>query len=61
MEINTKALAIVVTYNRIKDLKICVESLRNQSYHDLDILIINNGTKILIPSENHILSVYLGR
>nr|DAR59711.1 MAG TPA: hypothetical protein [Bacteriophage sp.] len=25
------------------------------------ILIINNGTKILIPSENHILSVYLGR
>lgn len=44
MEINTKALAIVVTYNRIKDLKICVESLRNQSYHDLDILIINNGS-----------------
>ena len=37
-------LAAVVTYNRLNDLKICVNSLRNQTYSNFDILVINNGS-----------------
>lgn len=39
-----KILAIVVTYNRLDDLKSCIECLRNQSYKDFDVIIINNGS-----------------
>lgn len=37
-------LAAVVTYNRLSDLKVCVNSLRNQSYSSFDILVVNNGS-----------------
>ena len=39
-----KTLAIVVTYNRLTDLKVCIDALRNQTYKPLDILVVNNGS-----------------
>lgn len=39
-----KILCIVVTYNRINDLKTCISSLHKQTYTDFDILVVNNGS-----------------
>lgn len=36
--------AIVVTYNRFILLQECIESLRTQSYHDMSIIVVNNGS-----------------
>jgi rhamnopyranosyl-N-acetylglucosaminyl-diphospho-decaprenol beta-1,3/1,4-galactofuranosyltransferase len=36
-------LAVIVTHNRLKDLKICIDSLEKQTYTEFDILIVNNG------------------
>lgn len=37
-------LAIVVTYNRLYELKNCIDALKSQSYQNFDICIINNGS-----------------
>ena len=37
-------LALIVTYNRLSDLKICVEAVRMQTCKDFDILVVNNGS-----------------
>lgn len=37
-------LALIVTYNRLSDLKICVEAVRKQTYNDFNILVVNNGS-----------------
>lgn len=39
-----KILSLVVTYNRLNDLKVCVDAIRNQSYKGFDTLIVNNGS-----------------
>ena len=39
-----KVLNVIVTYNRLKDLKVCVENVKGQTYKDLDILVVNNGS-----------------
>lgn len=45
MDTNVKdTLAVVVTYNRLRDLKVCIQALRQQSYKNLDILVVNNGS-----------------
>lgn len=41
---NNSVLALVVTYNRLEDLSACVQALRAQSYPNIDILIVNNGS-----------------
>ena len=41
---NKKILAIVVTYNRKELLLECIDSLLNQDYKDLDILIVDNNS-----------------
>lgn len=41
---------IVVTYNRIELLKECVDSLRNQTYENRDIIIVNNGSTDETPN-----------
>lgn len=41
---NNYVLALVVTYNRLEDLKVCVQALQGQSYPNYDILIVNNGS-----------------
>lgn len=44
MEINKQIAAVIVTFNRLKYLKKCISSLRNQT-HKLDaIFVINNGS-----------------
>ena len=35
---------VVVTYNRLELLKEVVESLRNQTYTECQILVVNNGS-----------------
>lgn len=40
----TKVAAIVVTYNRLGLLKECVQSLRDQTYKKLSIIVVNNGS-----------------
>ncbi len=39
-----KVLNVIVTYNRLNDLKVCVENVKGQTYKDLDILVVNNGS-----------------
>lgn len=39
-----KILCVVVTYNRLANLKICLAALSAQSYKDFDILVVNNGS-----------------
>ena len=39
-----KIVAIVVTYNRLDDLKKCISSLRNQTNTSFDIVVVNNGS-----------------
>lgn len=39
-----KVAAVVVTYNRLQLLKECVEALRNQTYKNVDFIIVNNGS-----------------
>lgn len=39
-----KVVAVVVTYNRKKILKECINALIGQTYHNLDILIIDNAS-----------------
>ena len=39
-----KVAIIVVTYNRLELLKECIDSLRNQSYKNCNIIVINNGS-----------------
>ena len=35
---------VVVTYNRLNELKKCILSLRNQTYKEFDIIVVNNGS-----------------
>lgn len=39
-----KVLALIVTYNRIDDLKNCLIALKKQSLQIFDILVVNNGS-----------------
>lgn len=39
-----KVAILVVTYNRLVLLKECIESLRSQTYNDIDIVVVNNGS-----------------
>jgi rhamnopyranosyl-N-acetylglucosaminyl-diphospho-decaprenol beta-1,3/1,4-galactofuranosyltransferase len=62
METKNNVLIIVVTYNRLPDLKVCVSALRSQSYNDFDILVVNNGssdgTKDWIDSQKDLLAIH---
>ncbi len=39
-----KVLNVIVTYNRLDDLKVCVHNVKAQTYRDIDILVVNNGS-----------------
>lgn len=41
---NIKVAAVVVTYNRLEFLKDCVDALKHQTYKNMDIVIVNNGS-----------------
>lgn len=52
---------IVVTYNRLNLLKECIQSLKNQTYDDRDIIVINNGstdgTKEWLDGQDDIITI----
>lgn len=56
-----KVACIVVTYNRLSDLQHCIEALRNQTYKDFDIIVVNNGstdgTKDYLATQNDIVTI----
>lgn len=55
-------LSIIVTYNRLEDLKNCISSLRNQTVSDFDILVVDNnstdGTREWLDSQNDLLVIH---
>lgn len=55
-------LVLIVTYNRIGDLKECINSLKGQSFQCFDVLVVNNGssdgTKEWLDSQESILSIH---
>jgi rhamnopyranosyl-N-acetylglucosaminyl-diphospho-decaprenol beta-1,3/1,4-galactofuranosyltransferase len=67
MEKKGNILAIIVTHNRLHDLKRCLESLYHQSVNDFDILVVNNASTdgtakylLLQPNIMHINQANLG-
>ncbi len=57
-----KTLILIVTFNRLNDLKICIESLKCQTYKNFDILVVNNGssdgTKEWLDCQTDIISIH---
>lgn len=57
-----KVAVIVVTYNRLNDLANCIDALRNQTYKNLDIIIVNNGsndgTREFLEKQSDIISIH---
>ena len=57
-----KVLVVIVSFNRLKDLSICIKALHEQSCHSFDVLVVNNGssdgTKDWLNSQNDIISVH---
>jgi len=39
-----KIACIIVTFNRMKMLKQCIETVERQSYTEFDIIVVNNGS-----------------
>lgn len=40
-----KVAIVIVTYNRLNDLKVCLDAVRKQSYKNFEIVVVNNGSK----------------
>lgn len=59
---NPKVAILVVTYNRLTDLKKCINSIREQSYKHFDIVVVNNGstdgTKDFLDQQNDIICIH---
>ena len=59
-----KAIAVVVTYNRLTLLKECITALRNQTHKPDAILVVNNGstddTGKWLLSQNDLLTITQG-
>lgn len=41
---SSKVLAVIVTYNRLSELKNCIKYVQEQSFVDFDLLVVNNGS-----------------
>lgn len=56
-----KVAVIVVTFNRINLLQECITSIRNQTYKDFSIVVVNNGstdgTKEWLEKQNDIITI----
>ncbi|SER35210.1 glycosyltransferase family 2 protein [Parafannyhessea umbonata] len=44
MSPDKKIVAVVVTYNRLDQLKACIQAIRNQDGATCDVLVVNNGS-----------------
>ncbi len=57
-----KVCAVVVTFNRLTLLKECIDSLKKQTYHDMDVVVVNNGstdgTGDYLESDNEIKKIH---
>ena len=57
-----KALAIIVTFNRLDDLRKCIASLRGQTLDEFDIMVVNNGssdgTKDYLDNEKKLIVIH---
>ena len=57
-----KTIALIVTYNRLADLRKCIFSLRRQTFNEFDILVVNNGssdgTKEYLDSEKGLMTIH---
>jgi len=55
-------LAFVVTHNRLSDLKVCVDAIRNQNYKDFDLLVVDNsstdGTKEWLDTQEYLTAIH---
>lgn len=56
---NANVAAVVVTYNRLNDLKKCIGAIRKQTYKGYDLVVVNNGgtdgTKEYLSSLNDVI------
>ena len=41
-----KLSIIIISNNRINDLKRCLKSVYNQDYEDFEVIVLNNGSKV---------------
>ena len=44
MKSKNRIAALVVTYNRLSLLVECIEAIRSQTFRDIDIIVVNNGS-----------------
>lgn len=44
----SKVTIIIPVYNSAEYIGKCIESILNQTYHDYDILLVNDGQKIIL-------------
>ncbi len=62
MGTNASVLILIVTYNRLDDLKICIQALREQTYQNVAILVVNNGstdgTKEWLDTQQDLLKIH---
>ncbi len=54
-------LVLIVTFNRLMDLKVCIEALKQQCFQCFDILVVNNGstdgTQEWLAKQNNIITI----
>lgn len=59
-----KVACVVVTYNRLTLLQGCIDSIRKQTFHDFDIIVVNNGstdgTKDWLQQQTDIVAITQG-
>lgn len=59
-----KVAVVIVTYNRLADLKICIEAVKRQNYRNFDIIVVNNGsndgTNVYLDEQSDIMVIHQG-
>lgn len=57
-----RVAVVVVTYNRLQDLKICIDAIGKQTFTDFDIIVVNNGstdgTKEYLEKQDNVISIH---
>ena len=41
---NKRVASVIVTFNRLQDLKNCISCVKKQSYRNFDLIVVNNGS-----------------
>lgn len=60
--VRKKVAVLVVTYNRLADLKIALQAIREQTYTNFDIIVVNNGscdgTKEFLDLQDDVIAIH---